>query len=823
MPFEPVQFGKYTLYEKLAVGGMALLYRARVQGVKGFQKDLVIKQILPQYSGMNDFIDMFIDEAKISVNLNHANIVPVYELGEIDGQLYIAMEYVAGKDLQAILEACEDKKTSVPPRVAAYILMGACRGLDYAHNKKDEATRQPLNIIHRDISPNNVIVSNEGEVKIIDFGIAKASIKVSVTQFGTLKGKMVYMSPEQAAEMKLDPRSDVFSAGILLYELVTGKKPYGGDNFAITQDNVKKAAFPTPDKVKADLPPPMTQIILKAMAKDPAERYQSAFEFERALTDFLFSTGQNVYARDVAAFLQDLFAETTDEKLIEAKGGIKNLTDGGPNAPGVTTDTQPRGPSPGSLTPTRDIDNDEVSRPPAETYDDFAARLDQSRLPSDVLAADEPAPDASSVAILGALPEEGVAIDDGTESGGDMHPKEPESAPTPSTAKNAPGLSLLGDEPFDFEIPPPPVTAQEPASQRETVVTRRLPTRQPVPVQPLEKATPAPAAGREGVVPSAGRVDATRTNPSAAREMDRTSGEGATETTSSPGILVADLAGVVPDRNGDEETAPGGSARGGSTSPVPPLLSPRSSPTSPAGASRPAPAAAAPRPAPTRDVTPPRGTRSSSPGAMIPPRPAFAETPVSPSAGSRPNPVGSVPSQPSNQATPASVPQPAPKAQPSNSPAARPPTPNPPWQTAPDAPASKRGLLDRIVGRGKTSPTAPSPPVTPTTTAQEVSLEGLYESPADFLTNHYATYGSNNNRGLFLSTAHLDAKLGVNIPLQLVFANPQSSFVVHGRVIWRRAKEGTSKGRRLPAGLAIEFAEDLSDDLEALYAYLGLP
>ncbi len=750
MAFEPVPFGKYTLYEKLAVGGMAIIYRARIQGVKGFQKDLVIKQILPQYSGMNDFIDMFIDEAKIAVNLNHANIVPVYELGEIENQLYIAMEFVAGRDLQQILEACEEKKVVVDPRIAAYILIGVCRGLDYAHNKKDDTTRQPLNIIHRDISPNNVIVSYEGEVKIIDFGIAKASIKVSVTQFGTLKGKMIYMSPEQAAEQKLDHRSDVFSAGILLYELVTGKKPYGGDNFAVTQENVKKASFPPPNVANAGLPPAMNQIILKAMARDSNERFASAFDFERALSDFLFSTGQNVYARDVAQFIQDLFhggegaaitgtATPGEPSKIPTIPNLRNLsTDGGTPKPG---------PASSSFTPTHDIPAAPASVTPASR---------SAPIPED-------APQKEGSIALSDLPDEGPAIEDDGPS---------------QTARSA----IAGDA-FDFEIPPPPAGAApvQKESQKDTVVTRLPSRRTPVPDRPgegptpppsrvpgapSEAATPPPVTGRDGVVPAVARAnDSTRTNPSGSRSW--------VDLPQPPALEPRVAPGVVPAVESDEETAPGAPSR----EPARPINTPRPLPP-PAAPTR--PRLSAP-PAPTgNETTPPRGT-------PLPPR--------APQPPARPTPPPSALNSP-----PRGTPAPVIAA---------------PWETGPEKEPS-RGFLGAIksaIGTKKDkAPPAPS---------SSDLLEGFYDSPHDFLTNSYATYG--DRRGLFLTTQQLDAKLGVDIPLDIQFRAPPANFRVHGRVIWRRAKEGTSKGKRLPAGLAIEFVDGIDDDLEALFAYLGLP
>ena len=821
MAFEPVPFGKYTLYEKLAVGGMAIIYRARIQGVKGFQKDLVIKQILPQYSGMNDFIDMFIDEAKIAVNLNHANIVPVFELGEIDGQLYIAMEYVAGKDLQSILEAAEEKKLIVPPRIAAYIMIGVCRGLDYAHNKKDDATREPLKIVHRDISPNNVIVSYEGEIKVIDFGIAKASIKVSVTQFGTLKGKMIYMSPEQAAEKPLDARSDVFSAGILLYEMCTGKKPYGGDNFVMTQENVKKAAFAPPSQANPSLPPAIDAILRKAMALDTAERFENAFEFERALSDFLFSTGRNVYARDVAQFITDLFSEGAmpaeapprpePMSKVPTITNIRNLnvSTSSNNAPVVTEPGRVPGGGP-SLTPT-------AEHPAAPV----PVVTDPGRRP-DAVPEEPPRADPSIVDV----PDEGPAIEEHGEFAGESVPPPdapPESAPTPppqmaarsevedeseTVTDSAPQSAdlLLGDERFAFEIPPPPTGKTE--AQRDTVITK-LPVARPpaaTPVAPDISATPPPIGARDGGVVPSRSVAESRTNPSASARStarvpadpenmpswlnvepaarEQTPLESAWDEESS--LVTDEGVGVVPDPQSDEETAPGQISRSAS---VEARAIARTAPSNPASSAAAANAGAAPRrPTPT------------APGLnQIPPPPPPATVPKPAKAA----PPAAMQSPPRGTVLPPAT-----------------PLPEPPWSDKSASAAgdsAKPGFLSRMGIGKKPVVTAPAAPATVT----EITLVGQYDSPHDFLTNAYATYG--DRRGLFLTTRQLDTKLGVDIPLEIDFKSPPAQFQVHGRVIWRRAKEGTSKGKKLPAGLAIEFVDAPNDDLEALFAYLGLP
>src|SRR6185437_13127616 len=219
----PVPFGKYLLLERINVGGMAEVFMAKAFGAEGFERLLAIKKILPTMVEDEEFITMFLDEARISVQLNHANVVQIHELGRQDENFYIAMDYVAGKDLRTILERYRRRHEIMPTAQAAYLAMRMAEGLDYAHKKKD-ARGQDLHIVHRDVSPQNILVSFDGEVKIIDFGIAKAANRAQKTQAGILKGKFGYMSPEQVRGLPIDRRSDIFALGVVFFEMVTGEK-----------------------------------------------------------------------------------------------------------------------------------------------------------------------------------------------------------------------------------------------------------------------------------------------------------------------------------------------------------------------------------------------------------------------------------------------------------------------------------------------------------------------------------------------------------------------------------------------------------------------
>ncbi|RME27515.1 MAG: PEGA domain-containing protein [Deltaproteobacteria bacterium] len=306
--FRPCRFGKYYLFERIAVGGMAEIYKAKLYGVDGFEKNMVVKQILPQYARSREFIQMFIDEAKISVNLQHGNIVPVYELGQTDGIYFISMDYVDGKNLGELLDAGieNDKPLSMPH--AIYIACEILAGLDYAHRKTDEHGR-PLGIVHRDVSPQNVLVSFEGEVKLVDFGIARAANKVHATQAGVIKGKFGYMSPEQAMGHDVDARSDIFAAGILLYEMLTLERLFASDTEAVTLDRVKRADVPVPSRVNPRLPPQLDAIVFKALARRPEDRYQTPEQMRQDLLRVLLSLPEQVSAQSLSDYLKDLFTE----------------------------------------------------------------------------------------------------------------------------------------------------------------------------------------------------------------------------------------------------------------------------------------------------------------------------------------------------------------------------------------------------------------------------------------------------------------------------------------------------------------------------------
>jgi serine/threonine protein kinase len=305
---KPIPYGKYYLLDRINVGGMAEVFKAKAYGVEGFEKLVAIKRILPNIAEDEEFITMFIDEAKIAVQLNHANIAQIFDLGKIEDTYFIALEYVYGKDLRAIFERLRKRGEIMPIPTACYIITQVCEGLDYAHRKKDAMGRD-LNIVHRDVSPQNILVSYEGDVKLIDFGIAKAANKASKTQAGILKGKFGYMSPEQVRGLPLDRRSDIFSLGIIFYEILTGERHFVGESDFSTLEKVRNVEIMPPTAYNRNIPESLEKIILKALAKDADDRYQFASEMEEDIQRFMISQGILYVRKDLSNFMKTLFAE----------------------------------------------------------------------------------------------------------------------------------------------------------------------------------------------------------------------------------------------------------------------------------------------------------------------------------------------------------------------------------------------------------------------------------------------------------------------------------------------------------------------------------
>ncbi len=305
---QPTTFGQYLLLEKIAQGGMAEIFKGKALDLHGIEKIVVIKRILPHIAASPEFIEMLVDEAKIAVLLSHGNIAQVYDLGKVADDYFIVMEYVEGKTLSQMMKRLRSLAKLMPIPHAVALCAEIAHGLDYMHRKTD-AEGHLLHIVHRDISPQNVILSTSGTVKIIDFGIAKAKTKISTTDSGILKGKFAYMSPEHAEGEKLDHQTDIFSLGVILFELLTGQRLFKGKNNAETIRKVKKTKVPTPSSFRSDIPKSLDEIIFKALKKERSERYSSAHHLAQDLTKFLVTHQPKFSARDLEKYLKEIFPE----------------------------------------------------------------------------------------------------------------------------------------------------------------------------------------------------------------------------------------------------------------------------------------------------------------------------------------------------------------------------------------------------------------------------------------------------------------------------------------------------------------------------------
>lgn len=301
-------YGQYVLVRKLAEGGMAEIFLAKLLGADNFERNVVIKRMLPHLSNIPDFVEMFRDEARLAAKLSHPNIVQIQELGFTDGCYYICMEYLAGEDFSTTLRLAGRRRHYLPFPIVLRVLIDAANGLHYAHEFCNESG-QPLNIVHRDISPSNLYLTYQGQVKVLDFGIAKAESRLVNTRTGVVKGKYMYMAPEQAQGKEVDRRADVFALGVSLYEALTHVRPFSRENDLAVLNALLQGEFKRPRELRPDLPEELEAIILKAMAFKPEDRYPTAEAFADDLEAFL---GENLSASGsthLGAFLRGHFGE----------------------------------------------------------------------------------------------------------------------------------------------------------------------------------------------------------------------------------------------------------------------------------------------------------------------------------------------------------------------------------------------------------------------------------------------------------------------------------------------------------------------------------
>jgi serine/threonine protein kinase len=293
--------------------------------VAGFEKVVAVKRILPQFSDNQEFVEMFVNEAKMVAGLEHPNIVQIHDLGAVDRTYYIAMEHVQGRDVRSILRRARERGVAVPVDLSAFVVSQVARALDFAHRKRDERGR-PVMVVHRDVSPQNILISFEGDVKLTDFGIAKAASKANVTEAGALRGKLVYMSPEQAWGRPVDRRSDVFSLGLVFYEMVTGLKPFTGDTEVAIIETARRCAIEPPGEALGPSRDRLEPILMKALSPAPEDRPQDAGELadalESVLRDQIPAPGPALLGRFVTA----LFAEDGEA---EGSGGTDEAASAG--------------------------------------------------------------------------------------------------------------------------------------------------------------------------------------------------------------------------------------------------------------------------------------------------------------------------------------------------------------------------------------------------------------------------------------------------------------------------------------------------------------
>jgi serine/threonine-protein kinase len=384
------QYGKYLLLDRIAVGGMAEIFLARQMGPEGFEKTVVLKRIRPHLGDKKSFVRMFLNEAKLAAQLTHPNIIQIHDLGKVfDGSAaggaqigtysyFIAMEYLFGRDMRRVMPKCEQQGIAFPIVYACKIASQVLEGLFYAHQKTDVQGR-PLGIVHRDVTPENIFVSFDGGVKVLDFGIAKAANQVEMTRAGEIKGKLSYMSPEQCMGKPLDSRSDIFSLGVVLYEWVTGFKLFTGESDVAVLKSITDGKIYKPSYFKADVPEQIEQILMRALEKQPEQRYQSAWEMQYDLDKFLANNEFTPSNQHLATFMKQLFADEMDAERARLSGSpevqrlaqldVDKLTEepSGPRYLGVPTPRQVTLPGRGQPAKPPDATGDALLEVPFDT------------------------------------------------------------------------------------------------------------------------------------------------------------------------------------------------------------------------------------------------------------------------------------------------------------------------------------------------------------------------------------------------------------------------------------------------------------------------
>ncbi|MCP4499059.1 MAG: protein kinase [Deltaproteobacteria bacterium] len=330
-PDLPETIDRYECLKKIATGGMAEIFLAKQSGLEGFEKVVVLKRILKNLARDEEFVRMFLDEARIAAKLSHPNIVQIYDLGKADDSFYIAMEYVSGRNVQEIIEKERSRGSLIPVEHVCRMVAGICDGLYYAHTRKDY-NGVALDIVHRDISPQNILVSFAGGIKVVDFGIAKASTQLAQTRAGVLKGKYAYMSPEQVKGNKIDARADIFALGLVMYEMLTFRRAFERESSLKTLKAIVQEKPLNPREVNPDIPMEVVKLLSKALEKSPDRRYKDAQEMQLALEDYLDSSARKSNNIRISRYLYEIFDDELSSKsgtmIVEGVGEIIVPTEG---------------------------------------------------------------------------------------------------------------------------------------------------------------------------------------------------------------------------------------------------------------------------------------------------------------------------------------------------------------------------------------------------------------------------------------------------------------------------------------------------------------
>lgn len=322
-------FGRYQLIKRIGVGGMAEVFKAKQRGAAGFERLVAIKRVLPQIAEDREVIQMFVEEAKLAVQLTHPNIAQVFDLGEAEGHYFIAMEYVDGRSLKMLWDRWVDRGEPLSPEAVCYLVSQVAEALHYAHFAEDLLGR-PMGIIHRDVSPQNILLSFGGEVKVIDFGLAKAETRASQTHDGVVKGKLAYLSPEQAHGLPIDRRTDLFALGVCAWEMLTGQRAFRRQDDRQTVLAIREGRIEPPSH-HVPVPAELERIVVRSLARDPEMRYRTALELREDLAVFAKAARFEFGQRDVQALMRTAFPERFDEQRSE-DGAIELVKRKAPSA-----------------------------------------------------------------------------------------------------------------------------------------------------------------------------------------------------------------------------------------------------------------------------------------------------------------------------------------------------------------------------------------------------------------------------------------------------------------------------------------------------------